>query len=118
LLSAPLKGISGTREGLQVPSKTKPPRLTGRRLKGIRDRLGISQTEMARLVGVHFATVNRWENGLHPASIGSLDIARALERSLANGFSPAQVVHAADKARHFFLMWLFTTAYAKDWTEK
>jgi transcriptional regulator with XRE-family HTH domain len=32
-------------------------------LKKVRDQLGISQEDLARELGVSFATVNRWENG-------------------------------------------------------
>lgn len=34
-----------------------------RLLKDIRDTLLITQTELAELLGVSFASVNRWENG-------------------------------------------------------
>ena len=33
------------------------------RIKSVRKQLGISQEELARELGVSFATVNRWENG-------------------------------------------------------
>ena len=29
----------------------------------IRERLNVSQEELAKMVGISFATVNRWENG-------------------------------------------------------
>jgi len=32
-------------------------------IKQIRQYTGLSQTEMAKKVGVQFATINRWENG-------------------------------------------------------
>jgi len=32
-------------------------------VKKIRDQLGISQEDLARELGVSYATVNRWENG-------------------------------------------------------
>ncbi len=32
-------------------------------LKEVRQQLGISQEDLARELGVSFATVNRWENG-------------------------------------------------------
>ena len=32
-------------------------------VKSVRQQLGISQEELARKLGVSFATVNRWENG-------------------------------------------------------
>lgn len=33
------------------------------RVKSIRRKLGLTQTEMAERIGVSFATINRWENG-------------------------------------------------------
>ena len=32
-------------------------------VKEVRKQLGVSQEELAREVGVSFATINRWENG-------------------------------------------------------
>lgn len=37
--------------------------VTGDPLRRLRTRLGLSQEALARLLGVAFATVNRWENG-------------------------------------------------------
>ena len=37
--------------------------MTGKQLKAIRNRLGNSQTELAKRLGVAFITINRWENG-------------------------------------------------------
>lgn len=34
-------------------------------IKTIRDRLFITQTELAHMIGVSFASVNRWEQGHH-----------------------------------------------------
>ncbi len=34
-------------------------------LKSLRDRLVVSQTEMAEMLGCAFASVNRWERGHH-----------------------------------------------------
>lgn len=36
---------------------------TSKKIKEIREKLIISQEELAELLGVSFATVNRWENG-------------------------------------------------------
>lgn len=33
------------------------------RIRGIRKRMGLTQTEFAKKVGVSYATVNRWERG-------------------------------------------------------
>lgn len=38
-------------------------------IKRIRETLLISQTELAQMLGVSFATVNRWENGHHEPTI-------------------------------------------------
>lgn len=37
-------------------------------VKNVRQKLGISQEELAHEVGVSFATVNRWENGNYKPS--------------------------------------------------
>lgn len=34
-------------------------------IKLLRERMLVSQVELAKILGVSFATVNRWENGLH-----------------------------------------------------
>lgn len=34
-------------------------------IKELRRRMLVSQTELAKMLGVSYATVNRWENGLH-----------------------------------------------------
>lgn len=38
-------------------------------IKRIRETLLVSQTELAQMLGVAFATVNRWENGHHEPTI-------------------------------------------------
>jgi len=38
-------------------------------LKLLRDKLLISQTELAEMLGVSFQTVNRWETGKHEPTI-------------------------------------------------
>lgn len=34
-------------------------------IKELRKRMLVSQSELAKMLGVSFATVNRWEKGLH-----------------------------------------------------
>ena len=38
-------------------------------IKSLREKLIISQTELAELLEVSFSTVNRWENGKHEPTI-------------------------------------------------
>ncbi len=38
-------------------------------IKALRDKLMLSQVEFAQLLGVSFATVNRWETGKHEPTI-------------------------------------------------
>lgn len=40
-------------------------------IKELRDKLILSQTELAELLGVSFASVNRWEMGHHEPTIKS-----------------------------------------------
>lgn len=40
-----------------------------RLIKVIRDRLFVTQSELAQMIGVFFATINRWENGHHEPTI-------------------------------------------------
>jgi len=40
------------------------PKDYSRIIKEVRNQLGISQEDLAREIGVSFATVNRWENGI------------------------------------------------------
>jgi len=42
---------------------TQPPRDYSQRIRKLRGRLGLTQTQLAERLGVSFASVNRWENG-------------------------------------------------------
>jgi transcriptional regulator with XRE-family HTH domain len=55
------------------------------RLIEIRRALGLSQEEMARVLGVCFATVNRWENGCAVRTGIALEVYRAIGAALATG---------------------------------
>lgn len=40
--------------------------MTAIQLKKIRAKLGVTQPELATLLGVNWSTVARWEQGVHP----------------------------------------------------
>src|SRR5580692_13194370 len=55
----------------------------GERLRELRRRLGLSQEQLARRLGVSFATVNRWESGRTQISAKSLATLAELEAGVA-----------------------------------
>jgi type I restriction enzyme M protein len=80
-------------------------------LAKVRGALGLSQEQMARLLGVSFASVNRWEGG-HASPMGSTqDLYQALQAALAGGASPREIRQAANNERGVFLYLLFRRAY-------
>lgn len=86
--------------------------LSAEDLASIRKRLGRSQEQMARLLGVSFASVNRWE-GNHSAPTGpTLDLYLALDAALRAGHSPGTILAAANNERGFFLYALFRMGYS------
>jgi transcriptional regulator with XRE-family HTH domain len=86
--------------------------LTPARLRKIREQLSLSQERMARLLGVSFVSVNRWE---HEGSTGPLgvtqDIYRALDVALRSGADPQRVLAADTGDRGHFLYRVFSLAY-------
>ena len=52
-------------------------------LSGIRSRLGMTQEQLARLLGVSFASVNRWEAGHSSPTGPTLDLYQALNAAIA-----------------------------------
>ena len=38
-------------------------------IKELRTKMMLSQQEMAQLLGVSFASINRWENGVHEPTL-------------------------------------------------
>lgn len=78
----------------------------------IRKKLGLTQEHMARMLGVSFASVNRWEGG-HSSPMGpNRDLYMALDSALKAGNSPETILKAADAERGVFLYALFHMAYA------
>jgi predicted ATPase/DNA-binding CsgD family transcriptional regulator/DNA-binding XRE family transcriptional regulator/Tfp pilus assembly protein PilF len=60
----------------------------GERLRDLRRRLGLSQEQLARRLGVSFATVNRWESGRTQISAKSLAALAELEAAAADEAGP------------------------------
>jgi transcriptional regulator with XRE-family HTH domain len=86
--------------------------LTPKRLAEIRSALELSQMQMAELLGVSFASVNRWE-GEHSFPMGAtLDVYRALDRALRVGHSAKRILANHSGDRGHFLLRVFTLAYA------
>ena len=80
-------------------------------IAAVRAALGLSQEQMARIIGVSFSSVNRWEGG-HSAPVGGVrDLYAALAAALAAGISPSAILKAANNERGLFLFTLFKMAY-------
>ncbi len=82
-------------------------------LATIRQRLGLSQEQMARLLGVSFASVNRWEGGHSGPTGPTRDLYLALDAAIRAGTRPEAIREAANNERGAFLYALFHMAYAR-----
>ena len=66
------------------------------RIRRLRSQLGLTQTELAELMGVSFATVNRWENRqTHPSplawrQLAQMETGKAEARSVARSLRPSR----------------------------
>ena len=83
------------------------------RLTAIRRKLDMSQEQMARLLGVSFASVNRWEGGHSSPTGPTRDLYLALDAAIRAGNAPEAIRHAANNERSAFLYALFRMAYAR-----
>jgi len=68
---------------------------------------------MARLLGVSFASVNRWEGGHSSPAGPTRDLYEALNAAIRAGNSPEAIRQAANAERGVFLLTLFQMGYAK-----
>ncbi len=72
------------------------------RVKDLRERLGLTQVEMAARIGVAFATVNRWENGKsRPAALAwqrLVDLDAAARAAIRSPEPPVQTSASLDFA--------------------
>ena len=82
------------------PSGTDP---VGERLRDLRRRLGLSQEQLARRLGVSFATVNRWESGRTQISAKSLAALAELEATRPPPTTAADAGSALPVARSSFV---------------
>jgi transcriptional regulator with XRE-family HTH domain len=87
--------------------------LDSKSMATIRSRLGLTQEQMAHLLGVSFASVNRWEAGHSSPSGPTLDLYHALAAAIRTGHTPSAIRQAANAQRSAFLLSLFQMAYAK-----
>src|SRR5215475_12428852 len=61
-----------------MPARSELPLDFPSRMKRLRNKLGIPQMRLAELMGVSFASVNRWENGQsRPSALAWQQITRA-----------------------------------------
>jgi transcriptional regulator with XRE-family HTH domain len=79
----------------------------------IRRKLGLPQEQMARLLGVSFASVNRWEGGKSTPAGPIRDLYLALNAAIKGGNSAETILRAADNERGAFLYALFRMAYSR-----
>jgi|SRR5580704_7752532 len=87
--------------------------MDGSQLAGIRGKLGLSQEQMARILGVSFASVNRWEGGHSSPTGPTRDLYLAIDSAIRSGHAPEAICRAADRERSAFLYALFRMAYAR-----
>jgi transcriptional regulator with XRE-family HTH domain len=86
--------------------------LDSNRLAMIRRKLRLSQESMARLLGVSFASVNRWEGGHSSPTGPTRDVYLAIDGAIRAGNSAEAILQAANGERGAFLYVLFRMAYA------
>jgi transcriptional regulator with XRE-family HTH domain len=73
----------------------------------------MSQEQMAQVLGVSFASVNRWEKGHSSPTGPTRDLYLALDAAIQAGNTPEAIRHAANNQRSVFLYALFRMAYAR-----
>lgn len=80
-------------------------------LKRIRLKLGVTQEQLAQILGASFVSVNRWEGGHSVPLKAIVDLYAAIDAALNNGVQPAVVTQMSRQERPLFLRDLFHAAY-------
>ena len=86
--------------------------IDSRGLSEVRRKLGLSQEQMARVLGVSFASVNRWEGGHSSPTGPTRDLYLAIDAAIRAGNTAEAIRQAANNERGVFLHALFSMAYA------
>ncbi len=102
------------------------------RVKSVRERLGLTQVELAARIGVSFATVNRWENGqtkparlawrqivdleagISPAAATAEAAGESIERPALDFTAPPDVITAVAEATRLSYGHLCNPAFATE----
>lgn len=90
--------------------------VTGERLRRLRERLGLTQEALAHLLGVAFATVNRWENvagvsgprGAVAVVLNALEVGLRRDREL-----PRRLSEWGLRGQPYLMHRLFALAYGR-----
>jgi len=83
------------------------------RLTVVRQKLGLSQEQMAQFLGVSFTSVNRWEGGHSSPTGPTRDLYLAMDAAMRAGHRPGAIRQAANNERGVFLCTLFRMAYSR-----
>ncbi len=87
--------------------------LSPKRLAEIRRSLDLTQEGTARLLGVSFVSVNRWERG-HSSPTGTVEeVYRALDLALKAGKSKQQILGSQPQDAGHTLRRIFNAAYGE-----
>lgn len=85
--------------------------MSERRLAEIREALDLSQEKMAKLLGVSFASINRWENGHSSPAGTTYQVYRALDVAIKKKKSRDEIVKALSGDPGQALLVIFEAAY-------
>lgn len=85
--------------------------VTSDTLLRLRKKLGLTQNELAQLVGVTGTSINRWENGRVAPADGSLDLLQALQSAVRKDAEGVRHLLTRKQKRGALLRDLFVLAY-------